>query len=172
MYSRNSIVELVLNDRLIARKDAGKANKYIASFEFIYEPGELLAIGYDNGIEVSRALLKTAGPPAFIRLTPDRSELHASFGDLSYIAVELLDSEENIVHDSKNTIFYTVSGEGTLLAVGNGNPISEEMYTGNFRKVHEGKAMIVVRANGNQGEIQVTAATDGVPTITITLKVI
>jgi len=140
VYAINAEVELVLNGRTIDRKNAGKKNKYKASFELIYEPGELSAIGYDNGLENSRTKPKTAGSPSSLRLTPDRKSLNATFGDLSYVTVDLLDSEGNIAHDATNTIYFTVRGVGALLALGNGNPISEEMYTDNYRKVHEGKA--------------------------------
>jgi len=170
VYSRSGEVELILNGRLIGRKNTGKENKYMASFELSYEPGELLAIGYDNGLETSRTELKTAGDPATIRLTPDRSELCSKFGDLSYITVELFDAQGNPAHNATNSIYFTVFGEGSLLAVGNSNPLSEEMYTGNYRKVHEGKAMIVVRTNGNPGNIYVTASAESIPTTTVTLK--
>ena len=171
VYSINSDIELFINDRSLGQKPAGKANKYIASFEVVYEPGELVAVGYDNGIEVSRKVLKTAGVPANIRLNPDRSSLNIAFGDLSYITIELLDAEGTLVPNINTNVYFTVYGAGSLLAVGNGNPISEEKYVGNQRQVYEGRAMVVVRTNGEKGEIVLTASAEGIPSTSVTLQV-
>jgi beta-galactosidase len=171
VYSAHSEVELFINGKSMGRKPAGKANRYIASFEVVYEAGELLAVGYENEVENSRAVLRTAGEPAAIRLTPDRSILKAEFGDLSYITVELLDTEGNVMHNGSNSIYFTVSGAGSLLAVGNGNPVSEEMYVGNQRRAHEGRAMVVVRSKSAAGEITLTAAAEGIPASSVTIQV-
>jgi len=171
VYSANSEVELFINGRSLGRKPAGKANRYIASFDAIYEPGELVAIGYERGIEVSRTVLRTAGKPANIRLKPDRGVLKAEFGDLSYVTVEIVDAAGNVCHNATNNVYFTTYGVGSIVAVGNGNPVSEEMYVGNQRRVHEGRAMVVVRANGEPGEIVLTAAADGIPTASVTIRV-
>lgn len=163
VYCTDSEVELYLNGKSLGRKPAGIENRHRATFEIVYEPGELVAVGLEGGAEVSRTLLRTAGAPASIRLTPDRTAIKAEFRDLSFITVEVLDAEGNIVHNACNDIYFTVCGAGTLLAVGNGNPVSEEPYAGNRRKVHEGRAMVVVGAKGEAGEIVLTAAADGIP---------
>lgn len=172
IYSSGYQVELLLNGESIGRKAAGKANRYIASFETIYEPGKLEAIAYDeNGIELSRSILNTAESPAAIRLTPDRRKLKRKFGDLSYITVELIDRKGNIVDDGDNNIHFTAYGVGSILAVGNSNPKSEEMYVGNQRKVYQGRAMVVIRTNGEMGQITLTASADGIPPANISLEV-
>jgi len=79
VYSLNSEVELLLNGKPLGRKPAGKPNRYIASFKIVYEPGELVAIGYEKGVEASRTVLRTAGKPANIHLKPDRNVLKAEF---------------------------------------------------------------------------------------------
>lgn len=164
-------VELLLNGKSLGCRKAGKEHRYIASFEVFYEPGELKAIGYDKGVPVSSAVLKTSGPPASLRLTPDRVLLKASFGDLSYITVEVLDSAGNTAHNARIPVRFTVCGPGILLAVGTGNPTTEEMYTGDERKTYEGQAMAVIRTSGEIGEITVTASAGELPTATIVLRV-
>ena len=171
IYSTAGEIELFLNGRSLGRKPAGRKNKYTAVYELCYEPGELLAIGYDNKGEISRSVLKTTGSPAAIRLTPDRNLLKAEFGDLSYITVELLDAMGNVVPSADNDIFFSACGAGSLLAVGNSNPISEEMYTGSHRKAYEGRAMAVVRANGDSGTITFTAMAEGIPSSSVMIPV-
>jgi len=171
IYSADCEVELILNGKSLGRKAAGWENRYIASFELTYEPGTLEAIGYRNGEQVSHTVLKTAGAPAAIRLTPDRDKLKAQFGDLSYVTVEVLDAEGNVVHNADNELFFTVCGVGSLLAVGNGNPVSEEMYVGNRRRVHEGRAMAVVRASGEAGEILLTVSAEGLRPANLSIRV-
>lgn len=170
VYTTSQEVELFLNGRSLGRKPAGRANRYIASFQVLYEPGELAAVGYEKGVETSRSVLRTAGKPAGIRLKPDRSVLKAEFGDLSYVTVELVDAAGNICHNAANTIYFTVHGAGSIVAVGNSNPVSEEKYIGNQRRVYEGRAMVVIRSSGEPGDIVLTAAADGIPPASVTIQ--
>jgi beta-galactosidase len=106
-----------------------------------------------------------------LRLTPDRNSLNAVFGDLSYITAELLDAEGNLCHNADNLVYFTASGAGSVLAVGNGNPLSKEMYVGNQRRIYEGRAIVVVRTNGEKGEIVLTASAEGIQPVSTTIKV-
>ena len=171
VYSRDDEVELLVNGISLGRRPAGREHRYCAAFETTYEPGEIVAVGYAGGSERSRTTLRTAGAPAALRLTPDRRELRASFGDLSFVTVELLDAEGNVVQCAGNEVHFSAHGAGTIVAVGNGNPRSEEPYIGTTRRVHEGRAMVVVRAEGEPGEIVVTAVCDGVRPAAVTVTV-
>lgn len=170
IYCMDSEVELFLNGRSLGRKPVGKDNRYTASYETEYEPGELVAVGFTKGIETSRTTLNTAGKPVCIRLAPDRTALNSKFGDLSFVTVEVVDAAGNIVHNACTNIYFTVCGAGSLLAVGSGNPTTDEPYTGNQRKVHEGRAMVVVGTNGENGKIVLTAAADGIPSSTAVIS--
>jgi beta-galactosidase len=162
VYSRDEEVELILNGRSLGRKPAGKANRYTASFEVVYEAGTIVAVGYSDGHERSRASLQTAGAPDAIRLTPDRKTLDAGYGDLCFVTVEMLDAAGVRVPHADHNIRFTVEGPGTLLAVGSSDPKTEEMYTGNQRRLYNGRALAVIRSDGAPGEIVLTAEADGV----------
>ena len=170
VYSGGDEVELICNGAPIGRQPAGKGARYTAKFETTYQPGELVAVTYENGVETFRSVLKTASTPVSIKLTPDRNEINATFGDLSFITVELFDKNGNIAHAADNNVYFTASGAGTVVAVGSGNPKSEEMYVGSQRRVHEGKAMVVVMANGEPGNIVLCAMAEGMPTVEIKIK--
>jgi beta-galactosidase len=171
VYSGGDEIELLLNNKSMGRKPAGKANKYLAKFETSYEPGSLTAVTYENGKEIYRSVLKTASKPAEIRLSADKDKLEAVWGDLSFVMVELLDKEGNMAHDAVNELYFTVSGAGSLIAVGNGNPKSDEMYVGAKRRIHEGRAMAVVRADGEIGKITLNVSAEGIPAVSVEIGV-
>ena len=171
IYCTDHEVELLLNGKSLGRKPAGKENKYKAFFETEYEPGELAAVGYDeNGRETSKTVLRTPKEPAQIRLTPDRTVLGNGVGDLCYIMAELVDRDGNVVFHAENDLFFSACGAGTLIAVANSNPVSEEMYVGNQRKAYEGRALAVVRADAASGEIVLTAMADGLPAASVHIQ--
>lgn len=167
VYCADDEAELFLNGRSLGRRPCGKENRYTASFDTVYEPGELIAVGYKDGAEHTRTVLRTAGAPAAIRLTPDRTAL-AGAGDLAYVTVEVVDAAGNVVHTAQPQLFFTVCGSGSLLAVGSSDPLSEEPYVGNTRRAYEGRAMAVVRAD-EEGKITLNAAADGLPAVSILL---
>lgn len=171
IYSGTEEVELFLNGKSLGRKPTDKSHRYTASYDLSYEPGELVAIGYNNNMEVSRTVLETAEEPVAIRLTPDRSILRSEFGDLSYVTVELVDKNGRLVTNKDSVVTFNVVGEGDLLVVGTGNPISGEMYTGNKRTSYYGKAMAVVRGNGNVGEIMLSAEVEGLVAATVKIVI-
>lgn len=171
VYCIDSEVELFLNGHSLGRKLAGKEQKYLASFDAVYQPGELVAVSYENGKEKARKVLKTPGKPVCLRLTPDRRQLTIMPGDLCYITVEVIDNEGNLVHRADNPIYFTVYGAGKLLAVGNSDPMSEESFVGNHRKAYNGRAMAVVRTNGDPGMIMLTAAADGFKPVDVMITV-
>ncbi|MGE5598620.1 MAG: DUF4982 domain-containing protein, partial [Bacteroidota bacterium] len=162
-------VELFLNGSSLGRRPAGKAVKLIATFTVPYEPGELRAVTYKSDA-VREAVLRTAGPPAALRLSPDRNRLRAVHGDLSFVTVELVDGQGALVPDDDREIAFSVCGAGVLLAVGSGNPQANERYTGNRRHTFGGRCMAVVKANGETGAITLAALADGLPVASAALQ--
>ncbi len=101
VYSKAEAVELFLNGKSLGRVPAGKENRFCAVFEVSYEPGVLTAVSLSGDKEVSRAQIATTGAPASLRLTADRETLRADGESLSYVAVEVLDKDGNIVKDAE-----------------------------------------------------------------------
>lgn len=130
--------------------------------DVVYEPGELTAIAYKDGKEIGRATMRTAGRPAALRLTPDRTKLKATGDDLCYLLVEAVDREGNLCPLADNLVQFELSGAGEIAGVGNGNPMSLESFQSNQRKLFFGKAMLIVRSiEGESGPIQVAASSSG-----------
>ena len=82
--------------------------------DVIYEPGELKAIGYKEGKPVGEAVVKTAGKPYAIQLTPDRNTISATGEDLSFVLVEAYDKNGNPCPLADNLINFKIDGAGEI----------------------------------------------------------
>lgn len=147
VYSTDDEVELFINGESCGRVACGKENEYIAVFNTVYNPGEVKAVTYKDGQPVNEHSLMTPKAAANLCLTPDRNEISHVIedGDISFIKVELVDADGNSVSHSHDNVSYTVEGAGKLIAVGSGNPKTDEGYVGNCRRLDFGKGMIAIR---------------------------
>jgi beta-galactosidase len=144
VYSACERVELWINGRSMGAQPTTREKEFIATFEVPYEPGELKAVGYVADRPVADCEVRTVGVPAQIVLAADRDQIQARSGDLCYVTVEIVDGDE-----------------GTIAAVGSGNPVSTESYRGNQRRAFRGRCLVVVRSCGTPGEIRLRAQADG-----------
>jgi len=172
VYSACEEVELLLNGRSLGRQPAGKAEKHTASFKAAYQPGELKAVGYNQGQACAEQVLTTAGPAAALRLSAERASLRAGQPDLAYVKVEIVDAQGQVHPAADRPVFFTVAGAGDLLAVGSGNPTSEEDYTGHQRAAYRGQCMAVLRAASQPGPLTLRAQADGLQPAVVTLSVV
>jgi beta-galactosidase len=130
--------------------------------DVVYEPGELKAVAYKSGRKIGEAVMRTAGPPGVLRLTPDRQTLAATGEDLGYILVEALDDKGILCPLADNLVRFQVDGPAEIAGVGNGNPLSVEPFQTDCRRLFYGKAMLILRTKQGQGDrIHVTAGSAG-----------
>lgn len=122
-----------------------------------YEPGTVKAVSRKEGKTVAEQEIRTAGEPAQIRLSPDRSTIQADGKDLSFITVEILDKDGNLCPNAENDVTFAVEGAGFIAGVDNGSPISMEKFKDNHRKAFYGKCLVVLQNNGEPGGVKVTA---------------
>ena len=136
-----------------------------------YEPGELKAVAYKDGKKIGDAVMRTAGEPAKLRLTPDRKRLATTGEDLSYVLVEALDKKGNLCPLADNTVQFEVDGPAEIAGVGNGNPLSLEPFQASSHKLFYGKAMLIVRSlEGRRGLIRVSARSAGLEDARLRLR--
>ena len=146
------MVRLYLNDQLIEEKPVEEMK---AVFSLAYTPGVLKAEGIRNGKVMETQVLHTAGKPAALRLTVDRSELDADGQDLSFIVIEAIDAEGQSVPVADNQLEVSVKGAATLLALGNADIKDEDPYFDFTHHLWKGRALLVVRSNGKRGKASV-----------------
>ncbi|MEM6732462.1 MAG: DUF4982 domain-containing protein, partial [Myxococcota bacterium] len=164
VFSTSEEVELRLNGTTLGRQTTSAETEYRARFDVPYQPGRLTAVAYSGGIPDEEWVLETAGRPAEVRLTADRAVIDADGMDLCYVTAELYDAQgARVYHWSDDvSLEFTVNGPGSLLAVGNGNPVSLESFGGPTRETFLGRAIAVVRSvRGERGEVSVSVSGEG-----------
>jgi beta-galactosidase len=168
----------LLNGKSLGRKPTMRQERFIATFEAVYEAGELKAVGYTGGQPVAECQIKTVGAPAQIRLTPDRDTIKIEPGDLCYVTVEIVDQDGLVHPGADHLVFFTVKGAGEIAAVGSSNPVSAERYRGNQRRAHRGRCLVVVKSRGElcspggPGEIHLRAQADGLDGAEVLIAVV
>lgn len=170
VYTNVPDVELQLNGQSLGSRKWDLKNEAFLFWEVPFEPGILEAIGKTaDGNTVSFAV-QTAGEPAKIVLTPDRTTIQANKQDLCYVSVQILDANNVPVPFANNMVEFEVSGAGKLLSVGNGNQQSHTFFKGGKMEAHLGRCLAVVQSTDKPGEMTITARSGGLPVATATLK--
>jgi beta-galactosidase len=161
VYTRSKLVKLELNGKQVGEQDVDDSKSITATFEVPYEPGTLTAHCFDNGKETSSETIKTVGKPAMIRLTADRSTIKADPNDLSYVSVEILDAEGNLVPDAEILVNFEISGSARIAGVGSGSPSDMSSFQQPQKKTWHGRCLAIIRPNGPAGKITLTAKAEG-----------
>ncbi len=161
VYAACEEVELLLNGTSVGRKTLTEEDRLTAAFTVVYAPGELTAVGYRNGVAVTRQSLVTTGPAVALRLTADRNPIWADTNDLAYVTVEAVDAEGRVVPTADHIVYFTTAGNGHLAAVGSNNPKHTEAYRGARHRLYRGRCLAVVRSDGEAGEVVLRAQAEG-----------
>ena len=169
VYSKYPAVRLYLNGERIGEQSTTVEQEFKATFNVPYAAGELRAVGLEGDKEVGEVCLKTTGEPANIRLTADRKAIKADGQDLSYITVEMIDAEGNLVPDAANDLKFDVIGSGVIAGVDNGSLKDTALYVANTRKAWNGRALLVVKSTREAGPIHIKVSTDVLPEAFITI---
>ena len=150
VYTKAPEVTLYLNDKPIGTKAVSQSTEYKAVFTVPYEAGTLRAEAGGK-----RATLSTAGEPARLRLTADRSVMTAGGQDLSFITVEIIDREGHVCPNAAIPCEAIVKGQGTLLSFASADLKDCEPYTSPRVTTWKGRALLVVRSSQKKGKAQV-----------------
>lgn len=170
VYAGTEKVRLYLNDRLIGEMPTTPEQQRKALFTVPYAAGTLKAVGVNGDREAATNVLQTAGEPAKLRLTADRSAPAADGEDLSFVTVEALDAQGRPQPNASAEVQFTISGPGSIAAVGNGDGKSQEAYQGDRRALFQGRALVVVRTTRIPGSIHLRATASGMSAGDVVLR--
>lgn len=169
-YSSCEQVELFLNGKSLGKQKTNRSNRFTALWTVPYQPGELKVVGKNGSKKVSEVVLESAGDVTDLKLSPDRSVIGADGQDLSYITVELTDDKGIVNPLASDLVEFRIEGEGTIVGVGNANPISIESYTSHKRKAWQGRCLVIVKSTEKPGAIKLTASVEGIETAQVTIR--
>jgi beta-galactosidase len=161
VYAGTEKVRLFLDDKLVGELPAGREREFKAVFDVPYAPGTLKAVGVNGDRGVAESVLRTAGAPARLRLTADRTAIAADGQDLSFVVVEALDADGRLQPNADREVGFAITGPGTIAAVGSGDGTSDEPYVSTSRRLFNGRALVVVRGSRTAGTIELEAKAPG-----------
>ena len=166
VYTKAPEVTLYLNDKLIGIKAVSQATAYKAVFTVPYEAGTLRADANRRSMTLS-----TAGEPACLRLTADRSVITADGQDLSFITIEVIDSEGRVCPDAAIPCEAIVKGQGRLMSFASADLKEREPYTSPCVTTWKGRALLVIRSSQKKGKVQVSVKSS-LPTASLSIQTI
>lgn len=158
VYAQGDEVELLLNGTSLGKKAAGKEAGFRTLFETTYEPGILTAISYENGHEIGRNELATAGCERTLCVEKEEYVgLKNAKQELVYVQVEMRDQNGVLVADDNQKITLSVDGEVEVLGFGSGNPKPNYNFNEGVTELFGGRAQIIVKKPEGKATLTVTA---------------
>ena len=164
VYTHQPEVKLYLNDQLIGTKQVSRKTEFKAVFSVPYQTGTLRAEAGGKSVT-----LKTAGEPARLRLTPDRTMMTADGQSLTFVTIEVLDKNGILVPEAAIDCEAVVKGQGQLMAFASADLKDTEPYTSPRSKTWKGRALLVVRSTQKKGSVNVSIKSS-LPTVSLSLK--
>ena len=165
-YSNMDEVELFVNGKNLGRKKMPK-NGHL-SWNAVYQPGNVKAVGYKNGKKTLETKIETTGSPSTIELTSDRTDINADLSDIAIITVKVVDKKGRFVPDANIPLYFEAEGPIHILGVGNGDPTfkAKERPTDGIGKAFSvntfnGLAQILVQSEKETGTGVITVSSSG-----------
>lgn len=145
VYAGGDTVELFRNGTSLGKQACGKDTHFETQFNTVYEPGELVAVAYENGEEIGRASLRTAGNAAAVRLSAERYET------LAFVNVDVVDEEGLLLADAVTPLHIEIEGPARLLGFAGPKALHKKGYEHADTTAGEGHALAVLKLTGEEG---------------------
>ncbi|MDE5664552.1 MAG: DUF4982 domain-containing protein, partial [Duncaniella sp.] len=160
-------VELRINGKSIGRKQNNvsdsKTRNRIVWENIPYTKGHIEAIAYRNGEKtpVARHRLDTTGKASKLKAEGDNPAWKADGTDLIHVRVSACDSKGRQVPDDNTPLSFHVDGPAEIVGVINGDITSDELSTGNSRRLFNGTATVILRSKREAGDVKLTVTPQG-----------
>lgn len=163
-YTNADEVELLVNGKSIGVQpnttDFKKRN--IISWKDVpYTAGKITAIARKGGKIVTQDELQTTGKAVALKIETENAAWKADGMDLQYVKVYAVDSKGRKVPDATGEVTFDVSGAARIIAVDNGDHISDDLFAGNRKVLHNGFAMAILRSEQTAGTVKLKVTVAG-----------
>ena len=168
---------------------SGSASLY-ATFNVSYTSGTISAKAFeaDGTTEINlsgnsgKNSVTTPGTVSKLIVSQNRTEMDADGSSLLYIAVDVTDANGNLDTTATNTIHFSLTGNGEIVGVDNGDQATTAKYqqssvltstTSAKIAAYAGKALVIVRSTKDAGTITVNVSSSGLAggSVTVTTNV-
>ena len=96
-----------------------------------------------------------------MKIDLENADWKADGMDLQYVKVYAVDSKGRVVPATEGEVTFEVSGEARLIAVDNGDHMTDELFSGNHKKLHQGFVMAILRSSQTSGNVKIKASLKG-----------
>lgn len=162
---------------------SGSTSLY-ATFNVTYDSGTISAKAYDeSGNEISdvsgNSSVSTPGTVSKLNVKTEKKEITADGSSLAYISVDVEDSDSVLDTTATNTINFSLSGNGEIVGVDNGDQATTEKgqqssvltsTTSANIAAYAGKALVIVRSTEDAGSFTLTATSSGLTGGSVTVN--
>lgn len=167
VYTSYPSAEVFINGKSIGKRSHDKSSKLdryrLRWMDATYQPGEVKVVAYNSeGKACEERVIKTAGKPHHIEVTPDRNGISADGKDLAYFNVRIVDKDGNLCPNQTNEVELEVSGSGTFRAAANGDPTCLTPFHTPKLKLFSGQLTAIVQASELKGKATLTAKIKGI----------
>ena len=175
--------ELFLNGESLGIQtvDARDGDKCRPVWHVPFTPGELKAVAYDaDGAVIAEDGCRTPGDSASIVLHAERGEmpafakpvLKATGDDLVFLTISMADKDGNPVDNACDRVHISVTGQGMLIGVDNGDSTDRDGYKTTTRRLFSGKLLAVIGDVGEEGSVHVEVSSPGKETAVMDIPVV
>lgn len=172
-YTNCDAIELLLNGKSLGVKRLADCERKLIEWEGVaYEPGEIVAVAFNDGKVVAEHQLETHADACALSLTCESSFIEADRSRIAYIGVEALDAAGRLDQSCSSLVEFTIDGPAEIIAVDNADMFSEELFVAEQRSFHQGRCQVVARSTGERGKVTLTARSVGLVEASLRLRAV
>jgi beta-galactosidase/beta-glucuronidase len=150
-YMNTPSAKLYLNGKQVGEEKQYDEKTGIVYWDVPYESGKLEVAGFDKAKETCRYAIISSAQPYKLIVKAGATTLDKNKGVVE-LRVEVLDDKGVPVMLSDNEVTCKISGPVKLLGLEAGNNEDMTDYTDNVQRVHHGKILAYIEAQGDSGE--------------------
>jgi beta-galactosidase len=179
VYSNCDEVELFLNGRSLGSKPK-PANDSPRNWIVPFESGAIRAVctrisisspHVSKGSALPSFELRTAGKPAAVKLSINKSRIVNDWDDVVFVTAEVVDANGVLVPSANDLIRFDATGSGFIAAVDSADNADHDPFQAKQRKAFQGRNIALVKANRSGGKVNIMAEAAGLMGGKITIDV-